>query len=383
MSGTGRRGGAQQIDGARENGGGTPRPGAPAHGDGTQQARGRARLALGVLMVAGTALSALLLRPEGRLFHGTTGPLGGNLPVLLLAAAWFAVGLMVNNHYQSRIDYDNDLNPLEQRLVDIVRMVLLAAVFVVPFLLIVLHRFRASGHASGSIRDPKDRELPQATATATTRAAKPHHGKDVNFPPLLQHILIGVGIGLLALLLVVAAVRLLRYLRVPQAGRVVPGYEAIDDDRELLAEAVESGRRALRGGLDARAAVIACYAAMEESLAASGVARRASDSPRDLLQRAVAAGVLHGPSAEALTRLFREARYSTHPMGDDHRDRAAAALNDIAAQLAAREQALGDSTGQGPAGESGDGRGGAPDQNQKGAARNGGKSTDRSAGAAS
>jgi hypothetical protein len=97
---------------------------------------------------------------------------------------------------------------------------------------------------------------------------------------------------------------------------------------------VDSGRRALRDGADARAAVIACYAAMEQSLAASGIARRASDSPQDLLERAATGGRLTGPSAAALTALFREARYSTHPMDDSHRDRAADALAEIAAQLA-------------------------------------------------
>nr|WP_237555284.1 DUF4129 domain-containing protein [Streptomyces sp. SID4948] len=72
---------------------------------------------------------------------------------------------------------------------------------------------------------------------------------------------------------------------------------------------------------------------MEQSLAASGVARKASDSPRDLLERGADSGLLTGTSAATLTDLFREARYSTHPMGDAHRDRAAAALAEIAGRL--------------------------------------------------
>jgi hypothetical protein len=44
-------------------------------------------------------------------------------------------------------------------------------------------------------------------------------------------------------------------------------------------------------------------------------------------------------------------------MGDDHRDRAAEALNDIAAQLAARQDASEDRTGAGPD-DSGPGTGG-------------------------
>ncbi|WP_345942855.1 DUF4129 domain-containing protein [Streptomyces sp. SID486] len=47
------------------------------------------------------------------------------------------------------------------------------------------------------------------------------------------------------------------------------------------------------------------------------------------MERAVAGGLPPG-AATALTALFREARYSTHPMDGNHRDRAAAALAEIA-----------------------------------------------------
>ncbi len=47
-------------------------------------------------------------------------------------------------------------------------------------------------------------------------------------------------------------------------------------------------------------------------------------------------GPAHGAAAAALTALFREARYSTHPMDAGHRDRAAAALAEIADGLRAR-----------------------------------------------
>lgn len=322
---------------------------------GVRQTRAGARMALGVLVVAGTALSAVLLRPEGHMFSRGSGPLGGNVPVVLLGVAWFAAALMIHNRYWAQVGSDVDLGPLEQRLVDVVRIVLLSTVFVVPVSLFAMHRFNSAGHVSKGGKDWKRPEVTMPPLKATTPPGMPKHHKDHGFPSGLLHILLGLGIGLLVLVVVFAAVLLWRYLRVPQARQDGPGYEQVDDDAELLARAVESGRRALRDDGDARAAVIACYAAMEESLAASGIARRASDSPRDLLERAGAAGRLSGPSAAALTALFREARYSTHPMGDGHRDRAAAALTEIAAQLAAREDALDDGTDRGPG--SGTGRG--------------------------
>ena len=60
----------------------------------------------------------------------------------------------------------------------------------------------------------------------------------------------------------------------------------IAEDPEDLREAVESGRSALRTIDDARAAIIACYVAMENSLAERGAARAVADTPDELLARA-------------------------------------------------------------------------------------------------
>lgn len=103
-----------------------------------------------------------------------------------------------------------------------------------------------------------------------------------------------------------------------------------------LAEAVNAGRLALQGD-DSRSAVIACYAAMESSLADNGLGRHLSDSPTDLLDRAAAAGLLDGPAPAALADLFREARYSTHPMGPGHLRQARAALDEIGETLRAHQ----------------------------------------------
>lgn len=124
-----------------------------------------------------------------------------------------------------------------------------------------------------------------------------------------------VLIGLLAVVaVVVLAVFVARWLRArstPPTLRSALAPE--DDDGAALGDAVRAGRLALQGE-DVRAAVIACYAAMEESLVAGGVRRHAADSPADLLRRASEAGLLAGLAPHQLAGLFREARYSTHPM---------------------------------------------------------------------
>ena len=112
--------------------------------------------------------------------------------------------------------------------------------------------------------------------------------------------------------------------------------EVTDED---LARAVESGRMALAELDDARAAIIACYVAMEHSLAGAGAARGAAETPDELLARAVSAQLVSPGPAGALTRLFYEARFSTHEMPMSKRDQAEQALADIAAELPVGEPA--------------------------------------------
>ena len=121
-------------------------------------------------------------------------------------------------------------------------------------------------------------------------------------------------------------------LRRPSLPRQLGAAEA---DAEELLEAVESGRVALAELDDARAAIIACYVAMEQSLADQGAARGVADTPDELLARAVSAGIARGTAARRLTALFYEARFSSHPLGNRQRDDASAALDELAAELAA------------------------------------------------
>lgn len=310
---------------------------------------GGAQVALTVLVVGGAAVGALLLRPDAGLSAKGRGPLGGNAVLVGgLALLAFLGGLALREQYRKRVRAVRGLGPVEQRLVDGVSRVLPAASLVVPLLVLALHRFALSGSGretdlggnDGPSASPTPREVP---VPAPPSAAHVDHGFRFGLTPLL----LALGIALFVVAIVVAGLYLRRYLARPPAlhapspsASAVPG-----DERDRLTRAVDSGRRALLDGTDARAAVIACYATMEESLAASGVARRASDSPQDLLERATAGGLPARAAVGELTALFREARYSTHPMDDGHRDRAAAALTEIADGLRARTAGSGAAAG--------------------------------------
>lgn len=103
--------------------------------------------------------------------------------------------------------------------------------------------------------------------------------------------------------------------------------------RARLVAAVDDADRALAAETEPRAAIIASYRAMESSLSSAGVEHRVADAPEDFLARAAGSGVALPDAAWRLTELFREARYSTHPMSPGQRERAADALARLRAEL--------------------------------------------------
>ncbi|SEN98008.1 DUF4129 domain-containing protein [Actinacidiphila rubida] len=300
---------------------------------------GAAQAALTVLVAGGAALAALLLHPGAGLFGKGRGPLGGN-PVLVFGLALAALlgGIALRSRYLEQVRSNRELGGTEQRLADSVSRLLLAAALAVPLLVLVLHRF-GTGHG-----DEQARHVPVRLYRISPRplpAPPPKHTGQVDQAThaWLLRVMLDVGISLLAVVVVLAGIVLWRHLTRFSDPDAPADQGPPDDEQSRLARAVDSGHRALMDGDDPRAAVIACYAAMEASLAGSGVARRASDSPQDLLERAVAGGLPAAPAAAELTALFREARYSTHPMDGGHRDRAAAALAEIADGLRVRAAA--------------------------------------------
>jgi hypothetical protein len=111
------------------------------------------------------------------------------------------------------------------------------------------------------------------------------------------------------------------------------------DRRSRLATLLDSlaaGSDALTAGGEPRAAIIACYAAMERGFAAAGSAPGAADTPAEVLARATRAGLVRAEPAETLTGLFRRARYSTYPMTSADSRVAADALTEIRTGLASQ-----------------------------------------------
>jgi hypothetical protein len=112
----------------------------------------------------------------------------------------------------------------------------------------------------------------------------------------------------------------------PQPPPAGPGSLALAAERGL-AEVGDLSR-------EPREAIIACYAAMENALAnAPGAAPQESDTPSEVLARAVEHEAIHAGSATELVTLFAEARFSTHVMNEGHREAAERALRLVLDEL--------------------------------------------------
>ncbi|GIL26886.1 DUF4129 domain-containing protein [Actinocatenispora comari] len=136
-----------------------------------------------------------------------------------------------------------------------------------------------------------------------------------------------------ALLVVAIAVAVAVLLRPRADRRPVRGVDA-PPEPDALRAAARAGRVALAATDDPRGAVLACYRAMEQSLATGAGAPAAADTPAEVLRRAADAGLLRadGPGAE-LVALFGEARYSAHPLDQRVTVAAARALDAVLAEL--------------------------------------------------
>jgi uncharacterized protein DUF4129 len=138
------------------------------------------------------------------------------------------------------------------------------------------------------------------------------------------------GMAFAAAALIIAALWVRRQRRGrdwADASRAEPG------SQPSLQDALSAGTAALRDEADPRAAIIACYAAMEGSLAGAGAAPAVSDTPDEVLARAASGGLIRSAAAGELTRLFRQARYGHRDMAEGERAAAQGALTRLRADL--------------------------------------------------
>ena len=199
------------------------------------------------------------------------------------------------------------------------RAVLITALIAIPVVVLAY-----AGHLPA--RKPRPQRPPPGRIRLPSAAPSEHvtHGAGTGVTLVLYALLITV-------ILVAAAITVvLIRRRAPAAAWAETGDLEDEEPEAALRRAVASGQAALADIDDARQAIIACYVAMEASLARAGTVRGAAETPDELLGRAVTAGLAGGGAAATLTALFYEARFSTHPLPAGARDEARIALAELA-----------------------------------------------------
>ncbi|MGE0219146.1 DUF4129 domain-containing protein [Mycolicibacterium sp.] len=182
-------------------------------------------------------------------------------------------------------------------------------------------------------------ETGAADAGSDGSAARPgaEIGADVD-PDTAGGPMLGLLTGVTAALLLLAVVtsamsrRRVAAAAQPAAGPAIgPGTPAAPD----LARAAERGLAEINDpSRDPREAIIACYAAMERELDKSpGTSPRDSDTPSEVLARAIAGHALRAEHARELVELFEEARFSPHVMNESHRADAVRVLSLVQREL--------------------------------------------------
>lgn len=114
----------------------------------------------------------------------------------------------------------------------------------------------------------------------------------------------------------------------------VDDFDVLADAVEAIAADAEAQRAALLSGAP-RNAIVECWSRLETAATSAGVPRHVSDTSTELTERVLHASLVDPAAIEQLSALYREARFSSHPMGEAERQAAIDALDAVHAGLRA------------------------------------------------
>jgi hypothetical protein len=179
---------------------------------------------------------------------------------------------------------------------------------------------------------------PSTAPTSAANASRPARPPDASGGRDVLHYLMAAVAALVVLIVVSVVGTVLRRRRVAEPTTVtaeMPRPPTAPSTSESLVRAAEVGLAEIGDrSREPRAAIIACYAAMERELSrVPGAVPQAFDTPTEVLARAVENHALRGDSAAELVNLFEEARFSPHVMSEAHRESALDVLQLVLADL--------------------------------------------------
>jgi hypothetical protein len=174
------------------------------------------------------------------------------------------------------------------------------------------------------------------------RVIRHRHLTSIHRPPLSAPAIPGWLESALMVLLIVAiaaVIILARGRRRPPDDRLRYEEDLEDGDGNWearitadLGEAAAEQLRRLRTG-DPRNAIVACWMRLQEATASAGMPVLPSETSTEFTVRALRRLLISHTAITALCELYREARFSDHPMGETARDRAIDAVETLSGQL--------------------------------------------------
>jgi len=151
-------------------------------------------------------------------------------------------------------------------------------------------------------------------------------------PTVSQLVLILVLAGIALTVIVSLRVAFARRRSLPPAREIASSEvrepAAEDESLEGLASMLGDQLAGLDTGTP-RNAIVAAWVQLEEYAAGHGLPRDPADTPAEFVTRALAVYDLDEAVIERFADLYREARFSTHPMEERHRDEARACLEHL------------------------------------------------------
>ena len=220
-----------------------------------------------------------------------------------------------------------------------------AAVVIAAVTLIALGWFVSSAELSTESRpiprieteEVHDSGSAEASASADDQGGVPINPRDRTPPPqwisTLVTFLFYFGVAL-------ALAAVCGYLVYRFASTRPPSRKTIDTRNTSRVSTTEL-REAVQAGLanldddstDPRAAVIACWLKLEKAASRAGVARLASQTPLELVQRVLIEYRVSEAALSQLVDAYHQARYAPHDITEELRQTAKAALSEVRAQL--------------------------------------------------
>lgn len=195
-----------------------------------------------------------------------------------------------------------------------------------------------------SVTEERDRPADRTDQPAAEDSQEPQDDDEPWvpwLPPLDLLLLLPSALIFGVALLVLARLRLVRRRR-QLTGRVsarstpLPEAEPPPDEEDPgLTEALDVGARTIGEG-SPRNAIVATWVRLEQAVEGERFPHKPEETPSELVERALAAYQLDGQAIRRLAALYREARFSTHPVTEEHRLEAADCLRRLLATLGVR-----------------------------------------------